>query len=154
MNPDALREFLLDASTKGYAISDGTFQRGKDHSYETRFAKGEYSLHDNWFGGEPFGGREVVFYQEKPIWMMVYYGSDSGKAEGLIPFLQKALSHPDKELPVRGSKELTHGDFVYKNTWKGDLVEFTGEEKIYFKEQEVYKAGYLGGLVDQRADQL
>lgn len=43
-------------------------------------------MNDNFFGGEPYGGREVVFYEEKPVWMMVYYG---WVAEGIE-------SNPDK----------------------------------------------------------
>lgn len=149
-----MKKFLLRASTTGYAVGDTVISREKDQSYTTQDKQGEWSIHDNWFGGEPFGGREVVFYNNKPYWMAVYYGKDSGKAEGLISFLRYALSKPPEELPVRGPKELEQGDFRYVNSWKGKLEDFSGEEKIYYKGEEVYRAGYLGGLVDQREDQL
>lgn len=154
MNTEELRKFLLRVSTTGYAAGEQAFQREADQSYSTRDTDGEWSIHDNWFGGEPFGGREVVFYQGKPYWMMVYYGADSGKAEGLIPFLQEALKNSPEELPVRGPRELKQDEFKYVNEWNGDLERFRGEEIIFFREQKVYKAEYLGGLVDQREDQL
>ena len=46
------------------------------------------------------------------------------------------------------------GDFKYTNSWQGDLERFKGEETIFLRDKEVYRAGYLGGLVDQREDQL
>lgn len=154
MNIDNLRKFLLSASTTGYAVGDTVISREKDLSYTSAHGDGDWKFHDNWFGGEPFGGREVVFFQDKPYWMAVYYGKDSGKADGLIPFLRVALSKPPAELPVRGPQILEQGEFKYINEWKGDLEDFTGEEIIYFKGEEVYRAGYLGGLVDQRKDQM
>ncbi len=34
----------------------------------------EWAFHDNYFGGEPYGGRSVAFHQGKPVWIAVYYG--------------------------------------------------------------------------------
>ncbi len=149
-----LGAFLLKASTKGYATGESVIKKSADGSYYTQYFAGEFRLHDSWFGGEPFGGREVVFFKGKPHWIMVYYGLDSGKAKGLIGFLKLALARPPKELPVRGPKQLKNGDFRYINTWKGNLQNFKGEEKIFYKNKEVYRAMYLGGLVDQRRDQI
>lgn len=146
-------KFLIASKKKGYAAGDVNIVHEKDKSYSTRGEEGDFSFHDNWFGGEPFGGREVVFYKGKPYWMMVYYGSDTGRAEGLIEFLRKALSQIPEGLPVRGPKELINGDFKYENEAKGTIEQFIGVEKIYFKGEEVFKTNYVGGLVDQREDQ-
>lgn len=153
MDKNDLKKFLIESCTKGYSAGDSVIQKHDDFSYSTTYESGKFILHDNWFGGEPFGGREVVFCDKKPYWMMVYYGSDSGKAEGLIAFLRRALAKPDSEIPVRGPKELTDGDFRYVNTTSGTLEDFVGEEKIYFKGKEAYKAYFSGGLVDKREDQ-
>ena len=40
----------------------------------------EWHYHDNFFGGEPYGGREVIFCHDQPVWMMVYYGEVSDKS--------------------------------------------------------------------------
>lgn len=92
MMVENLEQFLIIAKTRGYAAGESTTHEEKDRSKSTRFNQGEYSFHDNWFGGEPFGGREVVWKEGKPHWIMIYYGSDSGKAQNLIPFLLKCLS--------------------------------------------------------------
>lgn len=146
-----LKQFLTKAKKAGYA--SGKWDKEADGSNSTRHTDGQWSFHDNWFGGEPFGGREVVFRNNKPYWMMVYYGSDSGKAPGLIAFLQEALGMIPEDMPVRGPAELTEGEFKYKNNRTGNLEEFHGEEKIFCNGEEVYYAKYAGGLVDQRSDQ-
>ncbi|MBI2033325.1 MAG: hypothetical protein HYT10_02560 [Candidatus Levybacteria bacterium] len=154
MDIENLRKFLLEAANKGYALGESAFKKGPDDSYIIEYESGNFRFHDNWFGGEPFGGREVVFYKEKAEWIMVYYGADSGKADGLIQVLRKALANPPKELPVRGPKTLVGGGFRYVNKWQGNLEKFKGEEVIYYKNEEVYTATYVGGFIDQRGDQL
>ncbi len=148
-----LQKFLVKAKTKGYASSgESGAVVENDMSKSTRFFEGSYSLHDNWFGGEPFGGREVVWKDEKPHWMMVYYGHDTGIAKDLIPFLIKCLSQIPEDMPLRGPREFSEDDFRYFNTWHGTLEAFNGEEKIFYKGEEAYSARYAGGLVDQRKD--
>lgn len=154
MNIDSLKQFLIASNKKGYAAGESAIAQEADKSYTAQNEEGDWKFHDNWFGGEPFGGREVAFYQDKPYWMMVYYGADFGHSPGLIGFLREALSHPPEELPVRGPKFFEQDEFRYETIWKGDMKEFTGEEHIYYKGTKVYSCWYAGGLVDQREDQM
>jgi hypothetical protein len=153
MNEETVKQFLIKAKKSGYAAggeATSTRTEEEDGSKSTRFEEGDLKFHDNWFGGEPYGGREVVHYLGKPYWLMVYYGKDDQTAEGAIPLLLKALTNLPEELPVRGPKLLEDGEYRYENNWSGDLFEFFGEEKIYFQNKEVYYAKYQGGLVDQK----
>jgi hypothetical protein len=145
----SLTQFLIASKNKGYATNEPPTQEA-DHSFSNRHSDGEWSFHDNWFGGEPFGGREVVFKNNKPYWMMVYYGSDSMKAEKTIDTLRKALRELPEELPARGPKELVDDDYRYTNTWEGTIDQFKGHEEISYKGERVYFADYSGGLVDQK----
>lgn len=150
MSINALKRFIIKAKAIGYAAGgEQVARKESDTSKSTKYKEGDYKFHDNWFGGEPFGGREIVHYKDKPLWMMVYYGSDRG-TEDIIPTLLKALGNPDEELPVRGPKKLKHGLFVYTSSWEGDLKNFCGQEFISYKGKEVYSAIFAGGLVDQR----
>ena len=110
--------------------------------------------HDNYFGGEPFGGREVVFLQNEPIYIMTYYGLVDESIvdfEPIYKVLQKALSLIPEDYPFRGPKEHVDGNFIYKNDFTGEIDNFFGEETISSANgKEIYKAKYVGGFVCQR----
>lgn len=154
MDEAALRSFLLEASRRGYAAGHGAVKvREADHSTTIVHEHGEWRFHDNYFGGEPYGGREVVFLGGRPVWMAVYYGwvEDANAAvETVYAFLQRALREAPAESPVRGPAEFSEGPFTYRNALAGGVLNFTGEETIRQGGRLVYTARYLGGLVDRR----
>jgi len=141
-----LMNFLIKAKKEGYA--GGNQVKERDKSYSTRFEEGNWKFHDNWFGGEPFGGREVIFYKGKPYWIMVYYGVDLTGKNLAIPTLKKALLNTLSDFPARGPTSLKNGKYQYKNKWEGNIKKFSGEETINKGNKQVYKANYIGGLVD------
>lgn len=144
MNKDLVK-FLIKAKRNGYA--GGNEAKESDGSCSTRFEEGDFKFHDNWFGAEPFGGREVVLYKKKPYWMMVYYGVEITGKNLAIPTLRKALSEMPEDFPARGPKSLQNGEYQYENKWEGDIEKFSGEEKITKSGQMVYNAKYIGGLL-------
>lgn len=148
MNKEILSGFLIKAKRNGYAA--GNQIKEPDKSYSTRFEEGDFRFHDNWFGGEPFGGREIVSYKDNPCWMMVYYGEDESASNLAIPTLRKALASMPDDFPARGPKILENGNFKYENNWDGNIEKFSGIEIIFEKDKQIYKATYAGGLVDQR----
>ncbi|MEK9157395.1 MAG: DUF5680 domain-containing protein [Patescibacteria group bacterium] len=146
-----LKNFILDASRATYASGDETIkQKQPDGSTTFEYKRGEYSYHDNYFGGEPYGGREVVFLNDKPIWMMVYYGFVDANAEKkeVYPFLMRALSNAPAEMPYRGPQLLEDGSWKYENILTGNVDRFSGTERILKDGICVYEASYIGGLVD------
>ena len=56
---------------------------------------------------------------------------------------------PD-DAPFRGPKEYQEKDFSYTNVWQGNILQYFGEEQISYGDKPVYKANYIGGLVDQK----
>lgn len=155
MDQQELLKFINEANQAGYASGD-LGEKQTDGSTTFSYENGEWRFHDNYFGGEPYGGREVVFYQEKAVWMMVYYGRISDKTAETGPmyaFLQDALKLAPKDKPFRGpenfEQEIDGKKFEYKNEWQGDIAYFSGEEKVFVNGNEVYDAKYAGGLVDQ-----
>ena len=153
MNFNELHQFLLDSNAAGYATGDEKkWVKEPDGSTTIPYSKGDWRMHDNFFGGEPYGGRLVVFHQEKPVWLMVYYG---WVVAGIVPqtvysVLQEALKNMPAEAPFRGPKKLEKDGLTYKNDWTGDLDRFEGHEQILRGENVVYEAHYQGGMVDQR----
>ena len=67
MDETALLRFLLEAGQRGYAAGGNAVKiREADHSTTIVLDQGEWRFHDNYFGGEPYGGREVVFLRGRP----------------------------------------------------------------------------------------
>ena len=156
MNKQALRQFLQKANKEGYGSGKtGHWIKERDKSTTIPFESGDFKMHDNFFGGEPYGGREVVFFQNDPVWIMVYYGKVNAGEDfaKLYKFLQKALLNAPDKMPVRGPKILEEGEFKYINDWKGEIEEFSGEESISKNGETVYNARYIGGLVDQQKEE-
>lgn len=156
MDKKALKNFLIETKKAGYGAGDSNaWVKEKDGSTTIPFESGDWQMHDNFFGGEPWGGREVVFFKGKPVWIMVMYGSvdpSFNDFETVYKFLQKALRNQPEDLPLRGPKFFQEGDFVYKNKTKGDLEDFIGEEVILKDNKQIYKTNYAGGWVDLRKE--
>ena len=150
MDEAALLRFLLGASRRGYAAGRGAVTIAEaDHSTTIVHEDGEWRFHDNYFGGEPYGGREVVFLGGRPVWMAVYYGWVEGAnvgIESVYSFLRRALREAPAEFPVRGPDALTEGRFTYRNAHEGGVARFWGEETIREDGRLVYTARYAGGL--------
>jgi len=153
MNKETLIQFLIDSNKAGYAGGEEKkWIKESDGSTTIPYEKGDWRSHDNFFGGEPYGGRIVVYYEKKSVWMMVYYG---WVLTGIAPdpiyaVLRNALKNMPDKAPFRGPKELKDEEYTYINNWVGDVERYLGEEQIIHGEQVIYKANYMGGFVDQR----
>lgn len=153
MQRDALQDFLLAANQAGYAGGDErTWHKQPDGSTTIRYERDRWRLDDNFFGGEPYGGRMVVFEDDCPGWMMVYYGwvADDTDANLMYSVLRRALMQMPADCPLRGPGEYHDGAFTYSNVWNGDVERFAGVEQIVHEQTIVYEASYSGGVVDRR----
>lgn len=155
LNLTELRQFLVQAKKSTYAAGDAAQKIvNEDKSTTLIFEDGDWKYHDNYFGGEPYGGREVVFYKNLPIYMMVYYGwvTESVTDFGSVyKVLQEALRLIPENKPFRGPTEYLSDNLSYKNSFIGEIDNFSGEEIIIDENNNIlYKANYIGGLVDQR----
>lgn len=151
MNTDDIRLFLVKANRSGYGNEQTKQIDEADGSHGIEYSDGDWKFHDNFFGGEPFGGREVISYKNKPVWMMVYYGfvTEMSQQKEIYTFLKKALLSFTEDMPYRGPEELTDGDWQYSNKVIGEFANFSGEETIAYMGVPVYQTKYQGGLVDK-----
>lgn len=148
---EPLRQALLANAQQGRA--DGVHSATEsDGSQTVTVENGDWRFHDNFFGGEPYGGREVVFLKDRPVWMQVYYGyvEPGQDYHEVFDVLKKALLQPDEDVPGRGPLHVQSGEWEYAFIYQGDLEHFDGIETIRRQGKEVYKAIIAGGLVDQR----
>jgi hypothetical protein len=74
-----LTRFLFEAKDHGYAdIQRARPTTERDHSLTIGYESGDWRLHDNFFGGEPYGGRAVVFVKGRPLCSEVPRSSRTG----------------------------------------------------------------------------
>ncbi len=150
------RAALNHVAKHGYADPNAKISRPADGSHDLVIDHQGYRFHDNWFGSEPFGGREVVSKDGKVLWMMTYFGAlvdtsaDIGDTYGIG--LKEAMRQPAEELPVRGPRQFTASNgYKYSFEWNGNLDRFVGVEKISNAKGEVVYVGEVsGGLVDEQ----
>jgi len=149
-----LCQFLVKAKTVTYAAGDFASKVVNDDKSTTMiFEDGDWKYHDNYFGGEPYGGREVAFYKGQPIYMMVYYGlvhESVVDIKQIYKILMNALKLIPENRPYRGPEKYQEGGFEYLNNISGEIEDFSGEEVINKNGQEIYRAKYIGGFVDLR----
>jgi uncharacterized protein DUF5680 len=153
MNQDRLREFLVEANRAGYASDQTTISNDPDGSHTIVFESDGWRFEDNFFGGEPYGGCEVIAVGGRVEWMMLYYGWVSGTdltTDAVYKFLRTALMRVPPEKPYRGPDSFVDGDLEYRNRVDGDVANFDGVETILDRGSEIYRARYFGGLLDQR----
>jgi len=154
----SLCAFLCEAKKKGYAAGDKAITRQESNGSKTiKYEKGLWRYEDNYFGGNPFGGREVVLFTEKPVLIINYYGSvlkpysqNKEKTQLVFSFLKEALSNVIEERPFRGPFEYGKEEMVYFDKSDGNISDFYGKEIIYDgPDNLVYEAHYRGGFICQ-----
>ena len=60
MSKESLIQFLVDSNKAGYAGGEEKkWVKESDSSTTIPFEKGQWRSHDNFFGGEPYGGRTI-----------------------------------------------------------------------------------------------
>ena len=142
-----LAQFLVEAKKKTYASEEANKKINEDGSNELLFRKDNLIYKDKYYGADPFIGEEVVLEDNKVIWVMNYYGeviSSDADVKNVYAFLKKAMSQVNEDKPFRGPAEYTEGDYKYLNSNEGDINNFSGSEKIFYKNKNVYKLIYHG----------
>ncbi|MCA9325096.1 hypothetical protein KDA23_03470 [Candidatus Saccharibacteria bacterium] len=153
VNLDRLRDFLIKANMP-HATGTADIKKEGDGSRTISFSDGDYRMDDNFFGGEPYGGRLVIFHKEKPIFIEVYYGwvhNTERPVDEVYDFLREALQYPDESMPYRGPAEYTKGSLTYRCSVNGDMANHYLEESIFEGDTKIYSGIVIGGLVDQNA---
>lgn len=151
-NYEGLRQFLFDTTQAGYGNPNTRSVKGSDGAKIITHENGDWRMADSFYGGHPYAGQEVIYHLGKAVWAMQYRGwvyDTEMTPNEVYGFLKKALLAAPAEHPYRGPSELQEGSLVYRNEWHGEIDNFAGQEIILDGEQEIYKALYFGGIVDQ-----
>lgn len=149
INFEELKRFIAEARRNTYAGEGKPVEKTLlNGSCQLEYKKGEYFYRDIYFTGKDnFIGQEVVYFNDKPIWSMVYCGSS--EPPEVTNFLKKSLSTLSEKCRFNEKCEFEENDFRYENEGEGTLEQFHGEETISVKEEKVYRLRYQGGLISK-----
>lgn len=146
---DDLKEFLVEARRATYAgggvpVDNSKLQGAKEFVH----IKGDWYYQDIYFAGlKNLIGQEVVYYNQKPIWSMVYFG-DQIKEE-TAEFLKAVLSESTESCRVGNRFETKKKSYTYEDFGEGTLEKFFGEERINYQTKNIYKLKYQGGFISK-----
>ncbi|MBD3155384.1 MAG: hypothetical protein GF368_01890 [Candidatus Aenigmarchaeota archaeon] len=149
-----LCQFLVKAKIQTYAGDGKRVEPERSDFKELEFSEGEWCYRDSYTGFYRAPGQEVVRYKGKPIWIMSYSGGMKPKyheklkfSKQTYNFLKEALKRVKVSSPFRGPESFKKGDYEYINKVEGNVKAFKGEEKIFYKGEEVFSQDYIGGLI-------
>lgn len=157
---EELMDFIRKAKQSTYASSFSIPKRTEGGGKKYTVTKGDLVYTDEYFGDLVDSGQERVYDKGVLIWVMAYrgglyslrddpfnLGESDDIADEAFGFLKKCLKEAPAEFPARGPEKFVSGDFVYENSWEGEIDSFIGEEFIYLKGKKVCFRNYVGGMV-------
>jgi len=150
---DQLTAFIVRAKAATY-VGGGTHSPAcRTGSHDLQFREGDFAYLDSYFGGADFIGQEVVYFGDRPVWAMNYYGRILEPAR-ITPaeagqVIKASLSQMYQEGRFLGGFEHETPWGVYMDTSQGDAASFTGQEWIVRENVTVYGLVYHGGLIKE-----
>jgi len=154
MEIEELKKFLIYAKKRTYASTSSVPKRFSNGGVKYIVKKDDWIYVDKYYGDLIDCGQEVVEFNGKVVWCMSYRGGMFDKYEHLAKecfgLLKKALKEMPAEFPARGPKNISDKEFKYENSWVGNILGFTGKEKIFWKGKQIYFRNYLGGEAKNR----
>ena len=154
INLKKLNQFLYDANAKGYAGGGKEIKAQRLGFKEIEYKSGDWYYRDSYSGFFFAPGQEIIYLKRKPIWAMAYSGGMKEKYHGdaefageTFGFLKKALMAMDRKKPFRGPEKLEEDDYRYESKIVGDIKDFIGKEKIFYKNKIVFEQNFIGGLI-------
>jgi len=149
MDKNELERFLLIARTKTYAGGlnkvDPVLSGSKQHEY----SEGDYLYRDIYYMGNGlFDGVESVYFKEKPIWSMTYFGDYSKMSENRSDeTLRQALIDLWDKTRIYNHVEKDYDDYKYICNGSGTIDKMKGHELILINNEEVHFFDYQGGFI-------
>ena len=127
--------FLLTARTKTYAGSGGSVEPALSGSKQLEYSEGDYLYRDIYYVGErAFLGIETIYFQNKPVWNMVYRGewnpADITNDE-IREHLPSALIANAKTARTNQHVEWSQDNYRYLCEGEGELENFHGTETLF-----------------------
>lgn len=141
-----IRNFLVRAKNNTYVTGENETMPSQPGSHDFRYEDDDYLYIDTYLGGQKFIGEERVWAGDHAVWAMNYYGQSLNENFDNA-FLKEALSYVSVSMPFRGPEFYQKGDYTYQCQVQGDFECFSGEERIYCRQEKVYACMFHGGII-------
>lgn len=147
INLDKLKKFIAEARGNTYAVDSTPIENPRLFgSVQLEYQKANYLYQDIYFtGSKIFIGQEIVYYNNRPVWAMNYFGDAIGK--NVTAFLKESLLKLTQECRFGRNCQFEKRGFKYQDEGRGNLKYFSGKEQISQKNKYVYSLTYQGGLL-------
>lgn len=146
-----LNAFIVAAKSASYVGRGAHVASCRPGSQDIVFRDGGFSYLDSYFGGADFIGQEVVWFEDRPVWAMNYYGRilqpDLIQPAEAGQILQASLSAMYVSGRFLGGWEYVAGESTYEDASEGSVSAFSGHESITRHGVKVYELVYHGGLI-------
>jgi hypothetical protein len=149
MNKEKLEQFLFKARLKTYAGDGGKAEAALSGSTQLEFKEDKYLYRDVYYTGtNTFTGLETIYYNDKPVFSMCYFGNWGNMTEEEIDKILRGalIANPD----TRSYKtiEWEKDGFVYEcNPDTDSIDEVSGSETISRNNEQIYYFYYAGSLL-------
>ena len=147
-----LYEFILRAKNNTYAGDGERCISTRKSSVDMEYIEGNLCYHDTYFANVDFSGQEAVYYKDRPVWTMVYYGKvtrpDMVSASEIGAMIKESLSMMYIEGRFLGGFSYQKDNFCYIDRNEGEFSYFHGTEVIFKDGIPVYELKYTGGTLD------
>ncbi len=151
MNKKALQNFLLKARAKTYAGNTGKVKPVFSDSRQFEYKEVNYLYRDIYYVGNGiFAGLETVYFKNKPVLTMSYYGNFKKMTEKEVDgILRKSLIENANTTRIWKNVSWKTGKYTYicETDTDGSIDEFSGTEKIMEGNNQKYFFYYAGGLI-------
>ena len=149
---DQLHTFIIRAKQATYVGTGQKLLPYRLGSQDLQFTERDWAYHDSYLGESDFIGEEAVYYKNKVVWAMNYFGriikpDQITSAEAGV-MIKISLSYLYAEGRFLGGFVHTEKDLTYVDASEGDFTNFTGREHIRRGGEVVYELVYHGGLIN------
>jgi hypothetical protein len=149
---DQLNTFIIRAKQATYVGSGQKLLPYRLGSHDLQFIERDWAYHDSYLGESDFIGEEAVYYKQKVVWAMNYFGRilkpDQITSAEAGMMIKISLSYMYAEGRFLGGFVHTEKDLTYVDGSEGDFTNFTGREHIRRGGEVVYELVYHGGLIN------
>lgn len=146
MNKKDLEQFLYTARAKTYAAVGGEVKPALSGTLQLEFSDGNWLYRDVYYTGRNnFTGLEAIYYQDKPVFSMCYYGNWGEMTEQEIDSILRGalIANPETRgyKPVNWDKD---GFFYECSPDTDSFNEVSGSEMITRDGERIYYLYYAG----------